>query len=229
MQVISLPSEEAFIETALEHVRATVQRHPSACIGLSGGSTPRPLYAALAAEKSLDLSRVTFFLLDERYVPADHPESNQAMVRALLCSAGGQSARLLAPRVDLPLMECIADYAEQIESHLPNDAQGALQMDCAILGMGPDGHITSLFPPLTEEAFGPKSVIYTTTDQFAIHDRISLTLPLLINAKERLFLITGKEKIDLLTQMQNSTVDVSRYPAQALCDDRTTWICRTEV
>jgi 6-phosphogluconolactonase/glucosamine-6-phosphate isomerase/deaminase len=68
------------------------------------------------------------------------------------------------------------------------------------------------------------TVIHTTTDRFAVHDRISTTLPFLLKAKKRLFLISGEKKNTLLKKMQSEMEDASLYPAQYLFDDRTTWM-----
>ena len=90
--------------------------------------------------------------------------------------------------------------------------------------MGPDGHIASLFPPLEPSAFGPAKVIHTTTEKFAVRDRISVTLPFLEFAAKRVFLITGADKRALLSKMQEENQDASLFPATALMDERTTWV-----
>jgi 6-phosphogluconolactonase len=184
-------------------------------IGLSGGSTPKPIYTLLATEKAIDWKRVTLFLLDERYVPHDHADSNTRMIRETLHNREAAAASLIAPDTSLPLADCIADYDAKIKLIKP---------DIVILGMGDDAHIASLFPLVDPRAFGPASVIHTTTDRFAVKDRMSVTFPVLLAAKSRVFLITGEKKIALLKKMQRENEDVTLYPAQYLFDERTTWI-----
>jgi 6-phosphogluconolactonase/glucosamine-6-phosphate isomerase/deaminase len=96
--------------------------------------------------------------------------------------------------------------------------------DIVVLGMGDDAHIASLFPPVSPEAFGPALTLHTETERFAVKDRITVTFPVLLAAKKRIFLITGKEKQALLKKMQTVNEDVSLYPAQYLFDERTIWV-----
>ncbi len=193
---------------------ATKDGH-GAIVGLSGGSTPEPVYTLLAADNSIPWDRVRVFLSDERFVPADHKDSNQAMIRRTLLTRAGAAATLIAPDTSLPLEQCIASYSETLKG---------IEPDLVILGMGVDGHITSLFPPVPPEAFGPSDVIHTTTDRFAVHDRISVTFPILERATKRVFLITGKEKSALLEKIEHDSLDPSMLPAQAFVDEATTWV-----
>ncbi len=185
-------------------------------IGVSGGSTPAPVYTMLATDIMLPWQRLRCLLLDERYVPSDHADSNARMIRSTLLTRAGADATFVSPDTSLPLEAAV----EQYDAVLSKEQR----MDLAILGMGPDGHVASLFPPLDPAAFGPRSVIATTTDRFAVKDRIGVTLPVLEHAKKRVFLIAGKEKRNLLDTMQQDTQDASLFPASALLDDRTTWI-----
>lgn len=219
MDILPFDTTETFVRTASDWIRAVILKAQhegrTATIGLSGGSTPRPVYVLLSTELGIDWSRVTFFLTDERYVPADHADSNQRMIRETLLTHEARDARTVFPDTSLPLEACIADYELRIK---------ALSPDLVVLGMGDDAHIASLFPPVGPEAYGPATVIHTTTDRFAVHDRLSVTFPVLLHAPERLFLIAGATKSSLLTKMQKENEDVSVYPAQYLFDARTTWM-----
>lgn len=219
MDILKSSTPEEFISTAAHYLTDAIltaqQSGKTMTIGLSGGSTPKPVYEKLSQEKKIDWERVQFFLLDERYVPFDHADSNTKMVRDTLLQNSAVDAAFLFPDTRLPLDACIVDYDKKI---------AALHPDLLMLGMGPDGHIASLFPPVPPEAFGPTGVIHTTTDRFAVHDRISITFPVLEAATKRVFLITGAEKSALLQKMQLGNEDVNLFPAQYLFDDRTMWI-----
>ncbi len=218
MDIIYAKTSDEFIRTSVQWstdaIHQATHNGKTALIGLSGGSTPQPIYQLLAQDASIPWDRVQFFLVDERYVPADHKASNQRMIRSTLLTGAAARSEFLAPDTSLPLVQCIDSYAGLLQG---------LKPDLVILGMGPDAHVASLFPPLEPEAFGPKNVIHTVTEIFDVKDRISVTLPILECSVKRLFLITGKEKKTLLEKMQE-TQDVTMTPAVALFDDRTTWI-----
>jgi 6-phosphogluconolactonase len=220
MNIVRADTTEQFVRTAAQWISSaiirTVDEKGSAVVGLSGGSTPQPVYTMLAADQHVPWDVVTFFLTDERYVPSGHADSNQAMIRRTLLTRHAANATLLAPDTSLPLSACIAGYDAAVKD--------LGHPDLVILGMGDDAHIASLFPPVPPEAFGPAHVIHTRTDRFAVQDRISLTFPALLSAHSRLFLIGGKKKSDLLRTIEQAAEDVSLYPAQYLNDERTTWI-----
>ncbi len=220
MIILHSNSGDEFLATAVREIVETIQDRQTdggiVTIGLCGGTTPKPIYEALGQSTNIDWDRVTLFLADERYVPSNAPDSNQGMIRETLLQGQAANANIVFPDTSLPIEACIAQYDQAI---------AAIKPDLVILGMGEDGHITSLFPPLPEEAFGPANVIHTTTDRFAVHDRISLTFPVLKKASKRVFLITGEKKCSLLETMQKTKGEIGNYPAKALFDDRTTWVC----
>lgn len=121
-----------------------------ALVGLSGGTTPRPIYTAisqLAKSTVIDWSKVLIFLVDERYIPETHPESNTRMIRETLFSeASFPEKNFIHPNTTLPLEECRADYEAALGS--------ILSLSCptlVTLGLGNDGHTASWFPPLSDE------------------------------------------------------------------------------
>lgn len=84
-----------------------------------------------------------------------------------------------------------------------------------LLGLGPDGHIASLFPPtVVKEGFSKEhAVIHTTTTRFAVKDRITLTLPYITPAKNAVFFMTGEEKLAIWKEMISSAYNPERWPA----------------
>src|SRR5690606_37380083 len=119
-------------------------------IALTGGNTPRPLYARLAEPVEpaiVDWSRVKVFFGDERTVAPDHPDSNYGMARNAWLGHGA------VPEANIHRMEGEADpaaaaasYAATLRRELPEDAAGLPRLDLVLLGMGDDGHVASLFP-----------------------------------------------------------------------------------
>jgi 6-phosphogluconolactonase len=140
-------------------------------ITVPGGSTPFPILERLAA-MPLDWRRVTVWPGDDREVPEDHPASNTGKIRALLEPAGAEV-------VALTVMEQVPPFA------------------LAWLGMGADGHIASLFPNTDPQVDDPEAIRMLTPDPLppeAPFDRITLTIPALLNSDELLFVIRGAEK-----------------------------------
>ena len=143
-------------------------------ITVPGGSTPFPILAELA-KAPLDWSRIAVWPGDDRIVPESHEASNVGRIRALLEPVGAQ----------------IAPLAEAAQP--PHFA-------LAWLGMGGDGHIASLFPNTDPRADDPRCVRRLTPDPLppeAPFDRLSLTIPALLDSDALLFVIRGAEKRSL--------------------------------
>ncbi|UPA22654.1 6-phosphogluconolactonase [Candidatus Peribacteria bacterium] len=209
-------SDSDFTQKAVEWISHRMKRaiadRGQCIIGLSGGSTPRPVYSALGRE-DIDWSKVFVHLVDERYVPATHQDSNQRLVRdTLLMHAQIPDAQLIFPDTSLPIEECVQDYEGQVHALWAENLT-----DVMVLGMGDDGHIASLFPPLLPHMMDEtRIVIHTTTDRFVIHDRITLTLNPIASAHSTVFLLTGADKKRTWTEMLASTEDETRWPVKEL-------------
>jgi 6-phosphogluconolactonase len=210
-------TNEEFMQTSKDVLKKKIESaivdHDSCILGLSGGSTPKPIYEALGKE-NLDWSKVYIFLADERYIAPDHPDSNQGMVRdTLLVHAKIPEENIAFPDISLPIKECIEQYAIRLQGqwadYLP---------DIIALGLGDDGHITSLFPPVPQDLRDDtKLVAHTTTDAFAVHDRITLTLNPVLSASSHLFFLTEKKK-NVWEEMITSTEGEERWPAKAVLE-----------
>ena len=140
-------------------------------ITVPGGSTPFPILALLA-QAPLDWRRVTVWAGDDRLVPENHPASNTGRIRALLEPAGAEV-------VALSEMEQVPHFA------------------LAWLGMGGDGHVASLFPNTDPRADDPQRIRRLTPDPLppeAPFDRLTLTIPALLDSDELLFVIRGADK-----------------------------------
>lgn len=210
-------TEQEFTEKAAillsKQIQFFIKEHGTCVIGLSGGTTPKPVYQMLAKDKGIDWSKVTIFLVDDRYVTADHTDSNQHLVRAtILTHAQIPADQIILPHTHMPLEQCISNYNERLGELLKDHPA-----DIVILGMGDDGHIASLFPPVLDEAFDANLfAIHTTTDRFAVRDRISVTLPVLTKAKMAVFLLKGEGKRAVWEEMLKEKQDSRKWPAQAV-------------
>lgn len=161
-------------------------------IVLTGGSTPKRAYE-LAAELEPDWSRVTLWWGDERCVPPDDERSNFGMAKgALLERLEQQPAAVHPMRGELGRDAGAADYALEL------DGVGAF--DLVLLGLGPDGHIASLFPGFPTLDVTDHDAVGSPAGHEPYVDRITLTLPRLCNTGELLFLVAGDDKADAVAR-----------------------------
>jgi 6-phosphogluconolactonase len=154
---------------------------------LTGGSSPREAYG-LAAGLAPDWSRVELWWGDERCVPADHPDSNYGMAKSALLD------RIAVP----PLMvhRIPGELGKEEAADAYEEDLGHAALDLLLLGLGPDGHVASLYPgqPTLDET--ERRVIGAEAHLEPFVDRVTLTLPTLRSAGEVLFLVTGADKAD---------------------------------
>ncbi|MBU0458578.1 6-phosphogluconolactonase [Patescibacteria group bacterium] len=228
MQFIPTTSQKDFVRQGVQSLKESIthafEKHGSCCLGLSGGSTPRPIYEELGKE-DIDWSKVTVFLTDERYVLPDDEDSNQKMVTdTLLKHASVPHSNLIFPDTSLPIDDCIGDYSEQLKKMI-DDSEWL--PDVITLGLGTDGHIASLFPPVPEIAMTDLCfALHTTTDNFEVPDRISLALNVIGSASDHIFFLKGEDKKKVWEEMMESGEGESRWPAKRILEppDRATII-----
>lgn len=211
---IQTTSNEEFIQEGIailaERIHQSIDEFGRAIVGLSGGSTPKPIYEGLG-NCAIPWEKVSIFLVDDRYVPAHHPDSNQKLVRdTLLKHASIPAQQILFPDTGKPLDECVLHYdlmlAGMLSAGIPH---------IVTLGMGDDGHIASLFPPVPDAAYADRLVLHTVTDTFAVHDRISTTMVIIGSANSKIFFVKGKEKKRVWDEMMAAEDDMNRWPARA--------------
>ena len=192
---------EAACNTVLELGRAAVEERGAFHIALSGGSTPKPLYEALARHKDA-LLNWHFWLGDERYVPHDHGDSNFRMaLESLFDPAGIRKDHQYPFATQLSGEEAAQSYAQALLQTLPKDPHHALpRLDLSLMGMGNDGHTASLFP--TDPAWRSYSDPVVFVEPTGVsHARLTMSLPLLNRSRNVLFLIKGKDKAEPLARV----------------------------
>gem|GEM_PF-385084 len=208
---VETTGEDEFVKKAAglleEKIAAALTKRGHCTLGLSGGSTPRSVYAELAT-RPIEWTNVSIFLTDERYVAPDHDESNQKMVREMLANPVNLPPQnLVVPDTWKPLPDCVLHYDQALRGLLANDPP-----DVIVFGLGNDGHIASLFPPVAKEAFGEDAALHTVTDTFAIPDRITVTLPILRQADTSILLIRGEDKKKTWVKMIRSKPNPEKWP-----------------
>ena len=199
--------------------RTLVQRvHAGArTIALSGGSTPKPLYAVLGVaplREELAEFPITWVVVDERYVPIDHPDSNAGMMQKTLFANGiSPGHRFLPFRTELTDPALTARAFEDEWRSL-----GINTLDVVLLGMGEDGHTASLFPGtpvLDVEGRIAAEVYVPRLDSW----RVTLTKPVLRAATLRLVLAPGAKKKPVFEALREG----ADYPIARVTRDVETW------
>ena len=170
-------------------------------VALAGGSTPRLLYGLLSGAL-LPWDRTEVFWGDERHVPPDHPQSNYRMAgEALLSKVPIPAANIHRIPGELADPEAAArEYEETLRQVFALDPGRLPRFDLILLGMGADGHTASLFPgsPALAEL---KRLVTTAWIPALGSSRITLTLPVLNQARAVVFLVCGEEKADALREV----------------------------
>ena len=168
-------------------------------IVLTGGSSPQRAYE-LAAARRADWSGVTVWFTDERCVPPDHELSNFAMADKALFSRLETPPRVQRIKGELGPDEGAAAYAAE----LGDDPRFELML----LGLGPDAHIASLFPGKPETHVTDRLVVGVPEAGMEPYvPRISLTLPAINAARQKLFLVTGDGKGEALRRAFGEPAD----------------------
>ncbi|MBD2021464.1 6-phosphogluconolactonase [Leptolyngbya sp. FACHB-36] len=213
-----LPDSTALIQRSLELVLARMQaaiaERGRCTIALSGGSTPKPLYEQIAAQ-NLPWELVHAFWGDERYVPADHPDSNQKMARQAWLDAVPIPPENIHPMPTDEADPAIA--ADKYEAELQAFFQVAPgefpTLDIMLQGMGDDGHTASLFPHTPALAVHDRLVTVGSKDG---QPRITFTAPLINHARTVLFVVAGASKRSALAHVFAPVDDDATYPSRLI-------------
>ncbi len=176
------------------------QEYRSLSVALGGGSTPKAMYellASVAYRERIQWPLIHFFWGDERYVPADHPDSNYHMAYdALLSKVPVPAANIHRMATENPDEEAAARAAEaDLRAHFKLEAEGLPRFDLILLGLGDDGHTASLFPGKAALAVTDRLVVATPPGRLPPPvDRLTLTLPVINAAAQVVFLVAGAGK-----------------------------------
>ena len=178
-----------------QHIAGQLARDLSeqgrASLAVSGGGTPKSMFQQLS-QCQLDWSNVWITLVDERWVDPDDEASNEKMVRENLLQNRAAAAKFIS----------LTTTAGDASDALPDVAQRMTEMpqpfSALVLGMGGDGHTASWFPRASnlQDLLDPDGVpqLAATQPVTAPHQRMTLTLPAVLNSRDIIIHITGSEK-----------------------------------
>lgn len=225
LRIESGPQESAqdcsrFILDTLTDTLGTSAR---ATLAISGGSTPKLLFAELA-KAAFDWSKVHIFWVDERCVPPTDPQSNYKLANDTLL----QAAKIPAANVhrvcgELPPEEGAARYNADIKAFFGLIDGQLPSFDVLHRGMGPDAHTASLFPgePLISNRSGIAAHVWVEKMKM---DRVTLLPGVLLAARNTVLQVSGEEKAEAVRQVLQEPEDPFRYPCQiASRDEKAVW------
>lgn len=227
-RLTTLADPEAVAVRAAEEIarllQSAIERRGVAHLALSGGTTPRRAYQLLASEE-VNWNAVHVWFADERCVPPDDTESNYLLaLQTLLAGAPLPDAQVHRMLGELGPEEGARNYAEELRSTFAaGDAGAPPQLDAIVLGIGPDGHVASLFPGASTLDADDDAIC------LGVHDspkpppgRITLSLMVLRAARRCVLLATGASKSDAMSAAM--ATPSKHVPASLLRRERLTAI-----
>jgi 6-phosphogluconolactonase len=257
-----LPDAETSARVAAEKIAAAlvhaVGDRGVAHWATTGGSTPAPIYRALATPPLRDevpWESVQLWWGDDRYVPPDHNLSNVKVAMSDLLETGGMSgqsgtgvsgadvvggraagAPIPVPNIHpIPTAAAIAEnggpelaaehYAAELIAAGPEFVEGVPQFDLVLLGIGPDGHLLSVFPG--SETFDRREPVLAVPAPTHVEPhvaRVTLNPRIVTVARRVLVVVQGAGKADILKTVYGPERDERRWPAQLALREGATWI-----
>jgi 6-phosphogluconolactonase len=207
------PDVAQLVDRAAQHViqqlQSAIAQKGQATIALAGGSTPRPLYEILA-QANLPWTQIQVFWGDERYVPADHPDSNYRMARLAWLDQVNFPSDNIHPVTTTATDPVIAAQAYEQTLREVFGPQDIPEFDVMLLGIGDDGHTASLFPQTAALQVHDRLVTVGAKDGAP---RITFTFPVINRSALVLFLVAGASKQTALKQIFADQTDGQQYPA----------------
>lgn len=202
------------LELTLHNIRDAIAQRGRCTIALAGGSTPKPLYEQLATQ-NLPWQDIHIFWGDERYVPIADPQSNAGMATKVWLNHVAIPPGNIHPmptHAEDPAVSA-QSYDRELQTFFGIGAEEFPCLDIVLLGLGPDGHTASLFPHTDALQVCDRTVTVGSKDN---QPRLTLTVPVLNKARCILFLVTGANKQDALTQIFAKEADATQFPARLI-------------
>jgi len=186
----------------LEQARKAMAERNEFRTALSGGNTPAPVYARIAAAAhDFPWDRVRFTFGDERCVPPDNPQSNFRMAREnLFLSAGVPEKSILRMRGEIDPQVAAQEYEDELAAIAGEHREPIYQHDLILLGLGDDGHTASLFPGTAALEDLTRRVVANFVPKLNAW-RLTFTFPLINRARHILFLVGASKSPELIERV----------------------------
>jgi len=186
----------------LKQARNAIAERNEFRIALSGGNTPAPVYARVAADShGFPWERVLFTFGDERCVLPDDPQSNFRMAREnLFVPAAVPEKSIMRMRGEIDPQTAAHEYQAQLDAIATEHGEPIYQHDLILLGLGDDGHTASLFPGTAALEEGARRVVANFVPKLNAW-RLTFTFPLINHARQILFLVGASKSPQLVERV----------------------------
>lgn len=178
---------------------------------ISGGNTPLPIYAAIAADPVAASPNACIMFADDRHVPVDSPENNYGNARAMIESVGISAANTLRIHPEYPLEES----ADRYDTDLGTFFVSGGTIPVALLGLGADGHTCSLFNDADLERCEGRWAAPVCKE--TPPDRVTVSPGLLARVERVLFVAAGNDKMELVAALLEDPASITAGKAVAGC------------
>ena len=175
--------------TLLNLISSEINDSENYSLGLSGGSTPK-LFYELFAEKYKDYSNIYLWTVDERHVDINDEKSNQRMINSIFCNS---NLNIIEYSYEEDPGHSAKNYTTKVLSKFD-------KFNAAILGVGEDGHIASLFPDTTALNADEKGFVHNEVNVLT-RWRVTSTFELLKNVEHVYLLVTGDNKKEIIEKI----------------------------
>jgi 6-phosphogluconolactonase len=207
---------KAAIEVFVTSARSAIEERGVFSVALSGGSTPKMLYAGLAEpdrQQGIDWAKIHLFFGDERHVPPDHPDSNFLMVKnTLVDEVSIPAENVHRVRAEMEPRMAAFSYEDELRAFFSGDWP---RFDLVLLGMGNDGHTASLFPKTTGLNEEQRWFIANPLPSQAGW-RLTLTKHAINAARKVVVLVSGGSKAEMLVEVLMGAYDPWEKPIQLI-------------
>jgi 6-phosphogluconolactonase len=217
LKILSDPADVAatVAQRFLQRIAAAQARGEDPHVALTGGSIAEAVHrqiALRAAEHDIDWGRVVFWWGDERFVAPDDPDRNALDARAAFLDVVGATQVHEVPSTDgaTDVEAAAAAYGDLLRS------AGGGEFDLVMLGLGPDGHVASLFPGFEQLDTDDRITVPVTGSPKPPPERVSLTFPALNRTRAVWFMVTGAGKADAVRRALADEGDVHETPARGI-------------
>jgi 6-phosphogluconolactonase len=235
VEVLPTPADQIAVAQRLIAAAAAVSigRRGFFRVAMSGGTTPGPVYEALAQGENLNWERWQIFWSDERCVPPTSPESNYRLLKHTLLDP--LARRNWSPRMVVRMAgegdpeAAAAAYERAVRESVPSNPRSGAgdlpRFDFLLLGIGADGHTASLFPHTPAVNERERLVVANPVPKLGA-TRLTFTFPLINAARRILMLVNGAAKATALREILQGPPDPQRLPSQLIhpSDGTVTWL-----